>query len=139
MTEPFPSRPLPPITDDTEAWWDSTRHQRLMVQTCTTCRHHQLYPRALCVSCHSTDLVLTNASGRATVYSYSVTWRSADSRHFHPPYVVALVRLEEGPLMTTNLVDVGPDQLRCDLPVEVLWEQLEDGRHLPTFRPAKAG
>lgn len=133
MPVPFSGRPTPPVTPDTEGWWEATRDRRLTIQRCRRCGHKQLYPRDLCISCRCTDLELVDAAGTGTIYSFSVTHRSPDEEHFHPPYVVALVRLTEGPAVTTNIVDSDPGDLRCDLPVMVTWERLEDGRHLPLF------
>lgn len=129
------TRPLPPVTADTEAWWDATRERRLLVQRCRDCGHHQLYPRSLCLTCRGTDLELREVSGDGTVWSYSVVHRSPDPEVFPPPYVVALVRLAEGPVLTTNLVEVQPQDVVCDQPVQLRWFALDDGRHLPVFSP----
>jgi uncharacterized protein len=131
------TRPLPPITSDTTQWWEATREKRLMVQRCRTCGHHQHYPRMLCLGCHGSDLALVEVSGRGTVWSFSVVHRSPDAETFPPPYIVALVRLHEGPVLTTNLVDVGPDTVACDQPVQLRWHALDDGRHLPMFTPIR--
>ena len=132
------SRPLPPITPDTQGWWDATRERRLTVQLCRACGYHQFYPRSLCRSCHGDALELVEVSGRATVLSFSVVHRSPDPDAFEAPYVVALVTLDEGPVLTTNLVDVDADPIGCDQPVVVRWEPLDDGRQLPVFTPAMA-
>jgi len=122
---------------DAVAWWDATRERRLLVQRCGSCGDHQHYPRPFCVACGARDLALVAASGRGTVYSFTVVHR-APSAEFAPPYTIALVRLEEGPLMLTRIVD-GPVPLECDRPVELRWQGLEDGRHLPVFALADAG
>lgn len=127
------TRPTPPVTSDTAAWWAATRNKRLLVQRCDACAAMQLYPRALCTTCHATHLSLVESSGRGLVHSYTVVHRTPDADRFMPPYVVALVRLEEGPTLTTNIVAIDPDDVRCDLAVEVTWEPLADGRHLPLF------
>ncbi len=129
------TRPLPPQTPETEGWWEATRHRRLTVQRCRSCDHVQHYPRALCLSCRSTDLDLVDASGYGHVRSFSVVHRSADPEAFDAPYVVALVALEEGPTLTTNLVGADVDAWTCDDAVEVDWLELDDGRHLPVFVP----
>ena len=129
------SRPTPPETHDTAAWWAATRERRLTVQRCTDCGAHQHHPRSLCTSCHGDALELVDASGRGTVLSHSTVHRSPDPAAFTAPYVVALVRLDEGPVLTTNVVDVQPEQVACDQRVEVRWIALDDGRHLPVFTP----
>lgn len=131
MSEP---RPVSPTDHVTEPWWDATRERRLVVQRCASCGHHQHYPRALCTECASTDLTFVPASGNGTVYSCTVVHRSPHPA-FEPPYTVALVRLEEGPVLLTNVTGCAPDEVRCDMPVSVTWEDLPDGRRLPVFRP----
>lgn len=126
-------RPVAAIDALTEPWWEATRHKRLMVQRCDACGKNQLYPRALCTACWSTSLRYVEASGRGVVLSFTVVHR-APHEFFDPPYAVALVRLDEGPVVVTNFV--GADA-SCDQPVEVTWEPLSDGRNLPLFAPRK--
>lgn len=132
------SRPLPPISSETREWWDATRDRQLMVQRCGSCGHDQLYPRAICVACHGQALSLVQADGSGRIYSFSVVHRSPDEQHFSPPYIVALIRLSEGPTITSNVVGARIEAVSCDLPVTVTWEPLEDGRHLPLFTPSGA-
>jgi uncharacterized OB-fold protein len=125
------ARPIANEDATTKPWWDGTREEKLLVQRCNACAHHQHYPRGICTSCGGADLGFVESSGRATVYSYTVVHR-APHPAFAPPYVVALVRLEEGPLLLTNIA--GTNDVRCDMPVRVAWEPLEDGRKLPVFK-----
>lgn len=125
-------RPDPPVTPDTRAWWNATRDQQLMVQRCSS-GHAQLYPRSVCVVCGSTQLSLEPASGNATIWSFSIIHRSPAPDDFPAPYAVALVRLAEGPVLTTNIVTSDLNAVACDRPVTVVWEPLPDGRHLPLF------
>jgi uncharacterized OB-fold protein len=127
---------LPEINSDTEPWWNATRERRLVLQHCRTSGHLQHYPRSLCVECGSTDLDYVDASGRGTVYSHTTVHR-APVAGLEVPYVVALVRLDEGPVLLTNIVDCPPDDVRCDMSVEVAWRPLADGRNLPVFRPVR--
>lgn len=131
----FPSRPVPPVTSETREWWDHTRDCTLTVQTCRRCHHFQFYPRALCVSCGSLDLSLVEALGTGSIYSFTTVLKSPNQDHFVPPYVVALVRLTEGPLLLSNIVMVATEEVSCDLPVTLVWDRLPDGRHLPLFTP----
>lgn len=126
---------VPPVTAGTQDWWDATRERRLTVQRCGACGGAQLYPRILCIACHATDLRLEDAAGTGQVLSFSVVHRSPDPERYRPPYTVGLVRLTEGPVMTTVLVGRDPADWRCDAPVRVAWELLEDGRNIPLFIP----
>ncbi len=103
------ARPIAPADAVTEPWWDATREGRFTVQRCDACGNEQLYPRAICTSCGSLQLSLSDASGRGTVYSYTLV-RRAPHPAFEAPYLVALVRLEEGPVVLTNLIDVDADE-----------------------------
>ena len=114
-----PPKPRPAPLPEPEAaeYWAAARDGTLLVQRCDRCGHHQLYPRALCVVCHS-PVSWAEASGRGTVYSYTVI-RQNYSRPFRDwmPYVVALVDLEEGPRIMTNIVGCDPEDVRVDMPV----------------------
>ena len=116
-------------------WWDATRERRFLLQRCLDCGNRQHYPRALCIKCGSDRLDWQEASGAGVVYSYTIVHR-APSPVPAAPYVVALVRLAEGPTVLTNVIGCEPGDVRCDLPVELTWEAAEDGRNLPLFKPA---
>jgi len=126
---------LPEMNGDTEPWWEATRHSRLLIQHCRTCDRFQHYPRPICVSCHGLDLTFDEVSGRGSIYSFSVVHRSPNPELHEAPYVVALVRLEEGPVLFTSIVDCPFADLRCDQAVEIAWRPLPDGRQLPVFSP----
>ena len=123
---------LPPVDDLTRRWWDATEQRRLLVQHCPQCDHYQHYPRAVCTACGSTDLEFLDAAGTGTVYSFTEVQRAVPPMT-EAPYTVALVRLDEGPLLLTNIEG---DTIACDGPVQVAWRPLADGRHLPVFRSA---
>lgn len=135
-TPSTPARPIAPADPLTEAWWAATSDGRLTVQRCRSCGAAQLYPRALCTSCAGTDLELADATGRAVVHSVTVVHRSPHPA-FTAPYAVALVRLDEGPVMMTNVVGCDPFDVRIGQVVQVTWEDLDDGRRLPLFTPAE--
>jgi uncharacterized protein len=130
-----PPRPTPLVHDETRPWWDATQRGELLVQRCTACGHHQHYPRSLCTRCQSTTLEFVRASGRGTVYSYTVVHR-APHPAFTAPYVIALVRIDEGPVLLTRIVDCPIERVCCDMKVTVAWDPLPDGHQLPVFKPA---
>lgn len=126
---------VPPPDDVTQGWWEATRQRRLVLQRCATCERVQHPPRALCLGCGSfTELDWVEASGFGTVDTCTVVER-APFPEFTPPYVVARVRLREGPIMLTNVVDVDPYTVGIGDPVRVAWRPLPDGRNLPVFVP----
>jgi uncharacterized OB-fold protein len=96
------------------------------------------YPRPTCPSCGSLELEWQEASGDATVHTFTIARRST-----HPafngrePYVVAIVELAEGPRVTTSIVDCDPDDVRVGMPVRLTFDEVgDDGIALPLFRPA---
>ncbi len=124
------ARPISEPDHMTQPWWDATRERRFLVQRCESCGHHQHYPRNICTGCGAPDPGFVEASGRGTIFSYTEVHR-APHPAFEPPYVVAMVRLEEGPVVLTNIV--GDGTIACDAAVRVTWENLPDGRKLPLF------
>jgi hypothetical protein len=131
------ARPVAQPDAVTQPWWDATREGRLLIQRCAACGHHQHYPRNICTACGALGPAFVPSEGRGTVYSHTTVHR-APHPAFTPPYVVALVRLAEGPVLLTNLTGVEPDAVRCDMPVRLVWEDLADGRRLPMFTPTEA-
>jgi len=132
------ARPIPPMTELSRPYWDAARKGELVVQQCIACDHRPFPPRAHCPECGSSELVWRSVSGRATVYSFTVAQRPP-----HPvfaeqcPLVVAVVELEEGPRMISNIVDCNPDQLGVGMAVQVTFEPIDDSDVvLPVFSPA---
>jgi uncharacterized OB-fold protein len=131
MTEPRPVA-LPDAV--TAPWWDATREGRLLIQRCPSCGHHQHYPRNICTACAHLGPEFVESVGHGTIYSHTTVHR-APHPAFTPPYVVALVRLAEGPVLLANVVGCEPGAVQCDMPVRLVWEDLDDGRRLPMFTP----
>ena len=132
MTE----RPLPAVTPETRHFWEGTRAGELRLQKCTVCDHVYFPPRPFCPQCGSSDVSVLRASGRATLYSYVIHHRPAPG--FVPPYSIAVVQLEEGPRMMTNIVEVAqtPEALQLDMALEVVFQRINEEISLPLFRPA---
>ena len=125
---------VPAPDDVTAEWWEATRQHQLLVQVCDSCKHRQHPPRAVCTSCGSTEHLASLAvTGRGVVDSWTEVHRPPRP-DVEAPYVVARVRLEEGPLLLSRLDGDAPWQI--DEPVTVDWFDLPDGRALPVFRRA---
>lgn len=128
---------VPPADEITADFWAATGEHRLTVQSCERCGHVQHPPRALCTACGDTEhLAQVAAAGTGVVDGFTVVHRPPVPT-MAAPYTIARVRLDEGPLMLTRLVDehaAGPNWAVGD-PVEVAWVDLPDGRALPYFRP----
>lgn len=134
---PQPTRVEPPVSDTTRPFWDATREERLLVQWCDTCDQPVFYPREVCPGCLGGALSWRDSAGHATVYAVSVQHRPGNPYLAdRVPYAVALVDLDEGIRMMTNVVGCDPDAVAIGQRVQVCWEPLSDGRNLPLFRPA---
>jgi uncharacterized protein len=114
----------------TAPFWRAAREHRLMLQRCTACGAYQFYPRPFCLSCFGLDLEWVEASGRAIVYS-KTTVRIPVIEEMPPPYVVAIVTLDEGPRLTTNLVG---DEPAIGDRVSLTWRERPDLPPLPVFQ-----
>jgi uncharacterized protein len=128
---------LPTPDNETRPFWDAAREERLLIQRCSRCGRHQFYPRPFCHVCWHDEVEWVEACGRATLYTWSVVHVN-DLPPFpeRVPYVAAVVELEEGPRMMTNIVDCDFGDLRAGMPVEVTFRPTSDEFMLPLFRPA---
>ena len=131
-------RPLPQPTPETEHFWQGTRNGELRLQRCEDCKKVYFPPRPFCPACASRSVRVFKASGRATLHSYVINQRAAPDSGFEAPYAIAVVLLEEGPRMLTNIVDTPqtPEALVLDMPLDVVFERFSDDISLPLFRPA---
>lgn len=125
---------MPPIDPLTEPWWDATREHRLLLQQCRACGTRQHYPRYLCTRCGATDLGWSPSEGTGVVDTYTVVHR-APRDGVEVPYVVARVRLDDGPVLLSNLVACVPGAVRIGDRLTLRWRDLADGRALPVFAP----
>jgi uncharacterized OB-fold protein len=130
-------KPLPQIGPDTKAFWEGCREHVIRIQKCGDCGHLRWPPAFLCSNCLSRNTQWITATGRGTVYSYVVYHVAYDPSFKEDlPYVVALVKLEEGPHLLTNIVGCDPQALSCEVAVEVVWDDVTEAVSLPKFRPA---
>ncbi len=130
-----PTRPLPEATPETQHFWEGTAAGELRLQRCADCEHVYFPPRPFCPRCASREVRVFAASGRATLYSYVINHRPAPG--FDGPHSIAVVELEEGPRMMTNVVGCAqtPEALVLDMALQVTFEKFSDDITLPLFRP----
>jgi len=118
-----------------DEFFEAAKEQRLLIQRCGDCNSYQFYPRQVCVHCGSSNVSWAEATGRGTVHTFTVIhqqgmpgWRE------EVPYVAAVIDLEEGARMTTNVVECAPADVRIGMPVTVTF--VDEGQYvLPRFRP----
>jgi uncharacterized protein len=126
----------PAVGRDDEFFWTGVSEGRLLVRRCAQCAHVQHPPTPMCPQCGSVSWDVQPLTGRGLVYSWIV------SRHPNQPddepRVVALVELDEGLRLVSNLTGITPADVRNGMPVHVVFEEV-DGVRLPQFRPAAGG
>ena len=126
MTETA-SRPVPRPSIQSQPFWDGCARGELLLQRCKGCHTVWHPPSPPCPSCLSTDYEWTPASGKGTVYTFSVIHHP-----FRPawapfvPYVLAVIELAEGPKLLSNVIDIAPDEVRVGMDVEVTFQPLTD-------------
>jgi len=131
------ARLAPAVTADTAFFWDALRQHRLVIQRCVDCGSLRHPPRPMCPRCNSLEWDTVEASGRGTVTSFVIP-HHPPLPWFPEPFVVALVDLEEGTRIVTNVVGVAPDAVTIGMAVQVRFEPFDDGLVLPLFVPVEA-
>lgn len=134
------SRTVPEPSESSQPFWEATRDRRLALPRCTSCDTYVWYPRPFCPGCLRETLEWTTASGFGTVYAVSLHHRGPSAEmNERVPYAVALVDLDEGVRLMSNVVGCDPAEVHVGQRVKATWEPLEDGRNLLLFEPELAG
>ena len=115
---------------ETRPFWEASARGVFLLPRCTACGQVHWHPRAHCPFCFSADIAWVPASGRGTVYSFSIIRGARD------PYLFAYVRIEEGPILMTNIVDTDLDTIKIGQKVKVVFKKSENGTSVPMFAPA---
>ena len=139
MTNSY-NKPLPVSQPESDYYWQSAKDGKLVLQKCSDCREAQFFPRVFCTHCGSRAVEWVEASGRATLFTFAIVHQAP-----HPgfagdvPYVTAIVELEEGAKMPTQIVGVTPEpeSLRIGMPLEVVFDAVTEDVTLPKFRPTQ--
>ena len=132
--------PAPVVLPEVKPFWDGTAEGRLLLPRCDDCQVFIWYPRPFCPACASTRVSWVAASGRGTVYSFTVNRRGqADLSAYKEAglYVLAYVELDEGPRVMTNIVDCDPETVQIGQRVQVVFHDTGQGTALPRFRPTE--
>ena len=131
------NKPLPTVSGETKPFWDACRRGQLLIQKCDRCDEYQFYPRGICANCWSEDIKWVTASGKGTLWTYTVTYQNRTPGFAEDvPYVLALVELEEGVKMFTNIIECAPSDVSIGMPVEVTFRQATNQISVPYFKPA---
>lgn len=130
-------KPLPCPNGDTKMFWEACKKHELIFQRCFVCGYVRYPPSILCPQCHSRKVTLLKSSGKGKVYTFTVmhvVYHKGFAGEI--PYIIAIVELEEGPHFLSNIVGCLPEEVQCDMPVEVTWENIANFS-LPKFRIRK--
>ena len=130
---------LPKPTPETRPFWDGAKAHRLMLPWCKACGLAHFFPRNCCPHCFGFDLEWRQASGRGKLHTFVINHKAARGFEAKVPYVIAVVELAEGPRMMSNLVmdeTPTPDNLRIDMDLEVVFDDVTEDVTLPKFRIA---
>lgn len=130
-------KPLPTIGEDNAPYWEYCKKHELRMQKCSQCGYIRFPVSIICPKCHSMKAEWTKLSGKGRIYSYIIYHQA-----FHPsyendiPYAAAIIQLDEGPRMDSNIIGCKLEDIKIDMPVEVYFDDVTDDISLPKFRPA---
>jgi hypothetical protein len=129
--------PIPKPTPETKPYWDAAKQHVLRIQQCGDCGGHYFYPRPMCPSCLSPNVRWVDAKGTGRLHTFVINHRPPRNFPAAGPIVIGIVELDEGPRILTEIVDVtaDPANVRCDMPLEVVFEDITEKITLPKFRP----
>jgi len=136
MSEWEKFKPVP--TEDTEEYWEYCEEGELRLPKCKACGHVRMPPSVLCPKCLSEEYEWAKLSGKGKIFTYAIFHHA-----FYPgyaddvPYNTAIIELDEGPRMHTNVIDCENEDLYIGMPVEVTFEKVDDEIFLPKFKPVK--
>ena len=129
-----PGLPVPAVTELSRSHWEGCQRGELLVQRCEDCGHYVFTPEVACTACLSDSLAWVPSSGLGVLYSFTVIYRP-QRPEFEVPYVGAIVELEEGWHMLSNLVQCELNAIEVGMPVEVCFVPRGENILLPMFKP----
>lgn len=133
-TKPLPVAANPDLT---QPFWDATKRHKLVLPRCNACETAFFYPREVCPECLSGDLSWVDSAGKGQVYSFTVIEQPVDREFLGDiPYIYAIIQLDEGPRMISNVVECAIEDVRVDMPVTAVFDDVTSDVTLVKFRPA---
>lgn len=133
-TKPLPVAANPELT---RPYWDAAKRHQLVLPRCNACSTAFFYPRERCPECLSNDLSWVDSGGKGRVYSFTVIEQAVDRAFMGDiPYIYAIVQLDEGPRIISNVVDCAVDDVHIDMKVTAVFDDVTSDVSLVKFRPA---
>ena len=129
---------IPNPSPESLPYWEGARRGELMIPFCADCDAHFFYPRPFCPRCFKWEIEWRRSSGRGVLYTFAIHYQPLNPEWVADvPYVTAVVDLDEGVRLFTQLVEceVDPEKIRCGMPVEVVFDQVSEEISIPRFRP----
>jgi uncharacterized OB-fold protein len=135
-----PQKLVPQPNAETQFFWDKANEDELWIQRCNQCNKPYFYPRFFCPRCLSKDVEWFRTSGKGKLHTYMINHRPAPGFEDEAPYAIAVVELDEGVRMMSNIhgIENTPENLVLDMPLEVVFEEIAPGRKVPYWKPAQA-
>ena len=133
------TKPMPRPMNETlsRPFWEATKRHELVMPRCRTCSKIFFYPREQCPNCYSSDLDWTQVSGKGRLYTFTVVHQTAHPA-FQPeaPHIYAIIQLNEGPRMPSNLIGCDIEDAQIDMAVEAVFDDASEDYTLVKFKPA---
>ena len=139
MTQEAPKITPPVPQPESDFYWEKCKEGELWLRHCKSCDKTYFYPRDLCPMCFSRNTDWIQTDGKGTLHTFAIVHRGqTPAFRDKAPYVTAVVELQGGARMPTNLVEIDPDPavIKCGMALEVTFEKLDDNISLPMFRPS---
>ena len=133
------TKPLPVAAnvDLSQPFWDAMKRHELVLPRCNACSNSFFYPRERCPECLSADLTWYRAGGKGHIYSFTIIEQPVDRTFLEEvPYIYAIIQLDDGPRMISNVVDCAIEDVRVDMPVTAVFDDVTPYVTLIKFRPA---
>jgi uncharacterized OB-fold protein len=133
------SKPVPrPLNPEwTKPFWEAAKRHELVMPRCKTCDQLFFYPRSECPRCLSDHVEWMKVSGRGRLHTYTVVYQPANAAfRDDAPYVYAVVQLDEGPRVVSNVVQCDLEAVRVDMPLEAIFDDVTPEWTLVKFKPA---
>ena len=135
-TEVEYTKPLPTIEPETEEFWKATKRHELFLQRCNACEEVIHFPRVMCYRCLSEDLGWIKSTGLGTVYSFTIIHQVAHQGfEIEVPYVYAIIDLDDGARMISNVVNIDPSAVEVGMRVQVTFDDVTPEISIPKFEP----